>query len=91
MDGESKGGKYQRVKGGKSAEKSSVLSKVMKRNVDTICRKLSLKCHLLLHKGTQDEKSRELKSRFSTYSCSVLHMSGNQKPAEASNKMMRCL
>lgn len=54
----------------KAAEKSSrgysVLWKVKKRNVDMLCRKLSLKYHLLLHlRGAQDEKSRELKSVFS--------------------------
>lgn len=45
-------GKYQRVKGGKTVEKSrgySVLWKVKKRNVDMLCRKLSLKYHLLLN------------------------------------------
>lgn len=66
MERESDGGnigKYQRVKGGKTAEKSrgySVLWKVKKRNVDMLCRKLSLKYHLLVNlRGTQDEKSRE--------------------------------
>lgn len=57
MERESEGGnigKYQRVKGGKTAEKSSrekqriqcVLWKVKKRNVDMLCRELSLKYHL---------------------------------------------
>lgn len=43
-------GKYQRVKGEKTAEKSraySVLWKIKKRNADMLCRKLSLKYHLL--------------------------------------------
>lgn len=44
-------GKYQRVKGGKTAVKNSrgyrVLWKVKKRNVDTLCRELSLKYNLL--------------------------------------------
>lgn len=43
-------GKYQRMKGGKTVEKSrgyGVLWKVKKRNVDMLCRPLSLKYHLL--------------------------------------------
>lgn len=66
MESETEGGnigKYQRVKGGKTAEKSrgySVLWKVTKRNADMLCRKLSLKYHLLL-----DLKDHRLRSQDS--------------------------
>lgn len=79
-------GKYQRVKGGKTAEESraySVLGKIKKGNVDTLCRKLSLKYHLPLNQKGSLKKS-GVKSVFSTCSCNALHMSGCQKPTEAS-------
>lgn len=61
-------GKYQRVKGGKTAERSGgygVLWKVSKRNVDTLCRKLSLKYHLLLNlKAARIRSQEKYKSVF---------------------------
>lgn len=62
MERESVEGKYQRVKGGKTAEKSrgySILWKVKKGNVDMLCRKLSLKYHLLLNLRAHRMRSQE--------------------------------
>lgn len=67
MERESEGGnigKYQRVKGGKTAEKSreySILWKVKKGNVDMLCRALSLKYHLLQKRRAHGMRSQESK------------------------------
>lgn len=67
-------GKYQRVKGGKTVEKSrgyGVLWKVKKRNVDMLCRPLSLKYHLLSNLKAHRMGSQESKKSVSaaSYTC----------------------
>lgn len=68
MASESEGGnvgKYQRLKGGKKqqrkAEDTVSSGRTRKRNVDMLCRKLSLKCHLLLSLSAHRMRSQESK------------------------------